>query len=322
MNRVVGRVCRRYPAAMKPRDLTDLLLLAALWGASFMMMRIAAPAFGPVALVEVRVAIAAAFLCGLLAVRGELPLLRAQPGRLALLGLLNSALPFVLLSFVTLHVTAGFTAILNALTPLWTALIGWLWLRHAIRAPQWLGLALGLVGVVVLMWGQASLVPGSAGFGTALALVAALVATCAYGLSANFARARLAGTAPLAMAAGSQLSAAAALLLPAIALWPATPPNALAWACAVLLGVACTGLAYLLYFRLLARVGAVAASAVTFLIPVFASGWGALVLDEVVTLQMLAGGTVIIAGTVLALGLWPRARPAAGAIAAAARPPR
>lgn len=302
-----------HSATMRPRDLTDLLLLAALWGASFLFMRIAAPEFGPVALVEVRVVIAAVFLAGLLAWRGELAALRAQPGRLALLGTMNSALPFVLLTFATLHVTAGFAAILNATVPLWTALIGWLWLRNAIRPLQWLGLGIGLAGVAVLVWGKASITPDATQLGTTLALLAALVATAAYGLSANYTRHYLAGIRPLVLATGSQIGAAVVLLVPAVLTWPAALPGPLAWVSAIALGIACTALAYLLYFRLLARVGAVSASAVTFLIPVFATGWGALFLGEGATLQMFAGGSVILAGTALALGLWPRpsAQPAA-----------
>lgn len=303
---------------MKTRDLTDLLLLAALWGASFLFMRIAAPEFGPFALVEMRVAIAAVFLGALLAMRGELRALRKQTAQLALLGVLNSALPFVLLTYATLHVTAGFAAILNATVPLWTALIGWLWLRNAVRPLQWLGLAIGLMGVVVLVWGKASFTPSASQLGTSLALAASLVATCSYGLAANFTRRQLAVARPLSLAAGSQISAATVLLVPAVLTWPATPPSALAWASAITLGIACTGLAFLVFFRLLARVGAVSASTVTFLIPVFATSWGALFLGEGATAQMLAGGGVILAGTALSLGLWPRSTTAApvGSIAA------
>ncbi|MCU0952482.1 MAG: DMT family transporter, partial [Burkholderiaceae bacterium] len=209
-------------------------------------------------------------------------------------------------TFATLHVTAGFAAILNATTPLWTALIGWLWLRTAIRPLQWLGLAIGLAGVMVLVWGKASLRPDASQLGTTLALCAALVATASYGLSSNVTRSRLAELPPLVLAAGSQIGAALLLAVPAALTWPAIMPGAAAWGSAIALGIACTGLAYLLYFRLIARVGAVGASAVTFLIPVFASLWGALFLDEAITLQMLAGGAVILVGTALGLGLLRR----------------
>jgi drug/metabolite transporter (DMT)-like permease len=287
---------------MRVRDLGDLLVLAALWGASFLFMRIAAPAFGPLALAEVRVAIAAVFLGVWLAARGELHALRAQPARLAVLGLLGSALPFALLAYAMLHLSAGYAAFLNATVPLWTALIAWLWLGDSIRPRQWLGLGIGLAGVAILVSGR----PGAAetaGAGPALAIVAAVLATGAYGLAANYTRKHLTTTAPLVLAAGSQIGAALVLLAPAAATWPVTAPPPLAWASAIALGIACTGFAFLLYFRLLTRIGAVRASAVTFLIPLFGTLWGALLLGEQPSPQMLIGGGVILAGTGLALGL-------------------
>jgi drug/metabolite transporter (DMT)-like permease len=299
---------------MKTRDLTDLLLLAALWGASFLFMRVAVPEFGPVPLVAVRVAVAALVLLPLVAWRHEFGQLRRQAGRLALLGGLNSALPFVLLSYATLTVTAGFAAILNATTPLWTALIGWLWLRNRIAPAQAVGLGLGLVGVIVLVWGKTGLAPGSREWAVTLAVAAAMLATACYGMAAHYSK-RLGGDiAPLPMAAGSQVGSAL-LLAPLAALsWPAVLPGAAAWGAAVILGIGCTALAYLLYFRLIARVGAVRASAVAFLIPAFASLWGFAFLHEPVTLQMLLGGGVVLLGTALSLKLvaWP-ARTGAGA---------
>jgi len=146
---------------MRLRDALDLLLLAALWGASFLFMRIAVPSFGPLALAEVRVAIAALFLLGLMAARGGGAVLRAHVRPLATVGVLNSALPFVLFSYGTITLTAGFAAILNAATPLWTALLAWLWLRDRIRPLQWLGLAIGVAGVGVLTWGKIDFKPGA-----------------------------------------------------------------------------------------------------------------------------------------------------------------
>lgn len=288
---------------MRARDFADLVALAALWGASFLFMRYAAPAFGPVALVQVRVTIAAAFLLALLAWRGRPALLRAHAAPLGAVGVLNSAVPFVLFTYATLTVTGGFASILNATTPLWTALIGRMWLRDRISAWQWLGLAIGFAGVILLVWGRLDPNPSGAAWQDTLAIGAGLAGTLAYGISANFTRARLAGVPPLAVATGSQVSATVALLPLAIVFWPAQAPGAAAWAAAIVLAVACTGLAYLLYFRLIARVGAMRAAAVTFLIPVFATGWGAAFLAEPVTWQMLAGGAVILAGTALALGL-------------------
>jgi len=290
-------------APLKSRDVFDLLLLAALWGASFLFMRVAAPAFGPVALVEVRVLIAAAFLLPIVAARGGLAELRANGLRAGVIGVVNSAIPFVLFTYAALSISAGFASILNATMPIWAAAIGALWLRERLTALQWSGLALGMAGVAVLVWGQVDFKPGSSRWAVTLAVAAALAATFAYGVAAHLARRLQAGVSPLVTAAGSQLGAGIALAAPAIWLWPAYNPALSLWLAALTLGVACTAIAYLLYFRLIARIGAVNAASVTFLIPLFGTLWGALLLGEAVTLQMLAGGAVVLAGTVLALGL-------------------
>jgi len=287
---------------MKAADVVDLLLLAALWGASFLFMRVAVPAFGAVALVEVRVVVAAAFLLAIAAARGQLPALRANLGRAAAIGLVNSALPFVLFTYATLTITAGFASILNATVPMWAAAIGALWLHERIRTSQWLGLALGAGGVVVLMWGKIDIHPGGSQWSTTLAVAAALAATFAYGVSLHLARRLQAGVAPLVTAAGSQIGAAAAMAVPAVWLWPAQTPPASLWIAALALGIGCTGVAYVLYFRLIARTGAMRAASVTFLIPLFGTLWGALFLAEQVTAQMIFGGAIVLAGTMLSLG--------------------
>ncbi|GAB4477458.1 MAG: DMT family transporter [Burkholderiaceae bacterium] len=288
---------------MKARDLTDLVALAALWGASFLFMRAAAPAFGPFALVEVRVAIAAACLLPLLAWRGGLAALRAQAPTLAVVGVLNSAVPFVLFTYSTLTLTAGFASILNATAPMWAALVAWLWLRERIRAAQWLGLAIGLAGVALLVWGRIDLRPGGSRWSATLAIAAALLASLSYGVAANYTKRRLAGVHALAVATGSQIAATFALLPFALWTWPNASVDANDWVAVIALGVACTGLAYILYFRLIDRVGAMRAASVTFLIPAFAVLWGAVFLHEAITARMAAGGAVVLVGTALALGL-------------------
>ena len=288
---------------MKPRDLVDLLLLAALWGAAFLFMRIAAPVFGPVALVEVRVTIAAACLLALLAWRGGLPLLRAHAARLVMVGVLHTALPFVLFSYAVLSITGGFASILNATTPMWTALVASAWLRERFRGAQWLGLAIGLAGVAVLVWGKVDFHPAGTQWSATLAIAAGLAGAASYGVAGNYTRRYLVGVSSLAVATGSQIGAALVLIPFALALWPPGPIDARAWGAAVALGIGCTALAYVLYFRLLEHVGAVRALAVTFLIPLFAVFWGGVFLDEPVSAQMLVGGAIILIGTALALGL-------------------
>jgi drug/metabolite transporter (DMT)-like permease len=286
---------------MRLRDLIDLISLAALWGASFLFMRIAAPAFGPLALIELRVAIAAVFLLFVLAMSGKLATLKSDAGAMAWVGVINSAIPFTLLAYATLSVTAGFAAILNATSPLWAAVVALLWLGTRISGWRTMGLILGFAGVIVLVWGTASFKPG----GTGLAIVAALLATLSYGIAANYAKKRLPAKDPMAVATGSQIGAAIVLLPFAIISWPQSPISAQAWVSVIVMGVASTGIAYILYFRLIANVGPAKAIAVTFLIPVFAVAWGYVFLDEALTTQMIVGAAIVLLGTAISTGVLP-----------------
>jgi len=288
---------------MTRRDTFDLVALAALWGASFLFTRIAAPAFGALALAEVRVAVAALLLLPLAALRGGLTELRARPVQFALLGAFNTAIPFALFAWAILSMTAGLAAVLNATAPLFAALVAWLWLRERLSGLQWLGLAIGFAGVLWLAGTRAGIDLDSSRW----AVAAALGATLSYGISASIAKRWFTGVRPLAVAAGSQ-SAAALLLLPfAWVAWPAAAPNGGDWAAALALGVLCTGLAYILYFRLIARIGPAGAMTVTYLIPAFAMLWGAVFLQERLTVAMGIGCAVILSGTALATG-WLRPR--------------
>jgi drug/metabolite transporter (DMT)-like permease len=289
---------------MRPRDLLDLVLLAALWGGSFLFVRAAVPAFGPFALIELRVGIAALMLLPLLALKGRASELRSNAAPIAVVGLMNSALPFTLFAFASLTMTAGFAAILNATAPLFGALVAHAWLKDRLTRMQGLGLLIGFGGVLLLVWGRNALAGGGSGW----ALVAALCATLAYGIAANYTKRTLTGVGSLSIATGSQCAAALALLPLAVWAWPTAVPPLRTWLEVILLGVASTGVAYLLYFRLIANVGPTRAVSVTFLIPVFGMLWGALYLGEVVTLSMLLGCGVILLGTALTLGLL---RPAA-----------
>jgi drug/metabolite transporter (DMT)-like permease len=293
---------------MKARDLSALLLLAAIWGASFLFMRAAAPEFGAFALVFVRVGLASLVLLPLLFWQGQWPMLRQHWRAIAVVGLLNSALPFILFTVAALALNAGLMAIFNATTPLWTAVVAWLWLGHRPAAQRALGLAIGFGGVVFLAAGKASLLPGEHGVSPAAAIAACLGAALLYGVASNYTQKRLPGVPALALSVGSMLSATAVMALPALATWPAVTPGATAWGAAVLLAVLCSGVAYILYFGLIARLGPSGASSVTFLIPLFAVLWGALWLDERPTTAMWVGGAVILAGTALATMVRPQPR--------------
>ncbi len=291
---------------MKSRDFADLVLLAAIWGASFLFMRIAAPSFGAVALVEVRMLVGGLFLLPLLAMRGGLGSLWRHGRKIALIGVVNSAVPFVLVTYAMLTLTAAFASVLNATVPMWTALIAAVFLREHVRTTQWLGLGVGAAGVLVLVGDRIDFDPSGELWRETLAIGAALLGMFFYALSAHLARRTLTDVPPLATATGSQLVAALLLAPAALVTWPVATPALPAWMAAVVLGVLCTATGYLLYFRLIGNVGAMRAANVTYLIPLFATLWGTIFLAEPLTLRLFVGGAIVLAGTALALGVFSR----------------
>lgn len=289
---------------MRPADVAELFTLAALWGGSFLLMRMGAGDFGPIALSAVRVAGATLLLLPIVGLRGQLGALRRHWRPIFVVGVTNTALPFLCFCYAALSITSGMSAIFNSASPLFAALIARLWLRDILTRTRIAGLTIGFGGVLWMAWGSASFKSG----GTGWAIVACLLATLCYGWSPSYAKLRLSGVPALAVAGGSQLAAALFLAVPAWIWWPAAPLAGTTWAVAAVLAFACTGVAYLIYFRLIANIGPANAVAVTFLIPAFAILWGWMFLDETVTSRMVAGCAIIVAGTALATGLvkWPR----------------
>jgi drug/metabolite transporter (DMT)-like permease len=284
---------------LKSSDLGELIALAALWGGSFLFMRIAAPEFGALAMVEVRSFTAALFLLALLNHRGKSREMLAAWRGIAFVGFVNSAIPFTLFAYAMLAITAGFGSILNATSPLFGAVVAFLWLRERLPYARVVGLAIGFGGVALLVLGKPSFAAGGEGWAIACALLASL----SYGIAPSFTKRNLAGVSALSIATGSQVAASIIVLPLALAAWPANPPSLAAWSAATALGILCTGIAYILYFRLIANVGPTRAISVTFLIPAFGMLWGALFLGEQVTLGMIAGCAVILFGTALATGV-------------------
>jgi drug/metabolite transporter (DMT)-like permease len=282
---------------MRTRDLIDLLLLAAIWGASFLFMRVAAPEFGPVPLIAARVGIAALCLLAILASRGGLSDLRARVVPLTVLGAINSALPFSLFAYAVLSLTAGFAAVLNATVPLFGALAAYFWLGDKLAPTRVIGLIIGFAGVLVLVWGRISFADGSAP-----AVLAGLTASLSYGIAANYTKKRLTGVDPFVIATGNMIAATVLLLAPAMMYLPSAMPSASSWLSVIALGVMCTGIAYVLFFRLISRVGPAKAMTVTYLVPAFGVLWGSVFLDEAVTPNMVAASGVILLGTALATG--------------------
>src|SRR5215216_3822884 len=275
---------------MTPRQVTMLLALAALWGASFLFMRVAVPGFGPLVLADARVAVAGVVLLGYASAIRVRPALRARWRDYLLLGTINAALPFSLLAAAELEIEASLAAVLNALAPLCGAIVGAVWLRRRVTNAAKAGLVLGVAGVALVV----GLSPFTIDLPFVLAVIACLAAAFAYGIGANLVQVRCAGEAPLALAIGQQLAAAVVLLplLPAVPL--RATPDAVDIACLLALALASTGVAYLLYFRLLAELGATGGMTVIFVVPVFGVLWGALFLDEAIHLATVLGGAVIL----------------------------
>jgi drug/metabolite transporter (DMT)-like permease len=283
--------------------LVDFVLLGAIWGSSFLFMRIGAVEFGAVPTAFVRVAIASLFLAPILAWRGQVQLLRTHWKKIFAIGVINSGIPFLCFAFALLSITSGLSAILNATVPLFGALVAWWWMKDRPTVLRAIGLAIGFGGVALLAWDKASFKPDASGIAPAWAVIACLVATFFYGIAGNAAKKYLGGLPAIVTSTGSQMGAALFLVLPAVAFWPSHVPSLQAWLALVMVGVLCTGVAYILYFRLIEVAGAPRALAVTFVVPVFAVIYGAIFLDEPVTGWMLFCGGVIVCGTALSTGL-------------------
>jgi drug/metabolite transporter (DMT)-like permease len=291
-------------AGLKSRSwLSDFLLLAAIWGSSFLFMRFAVLDFGPLPTAAVRVGIAAAFLLPLVLLRGLGGALIKNWRRVFLVGLFNSGIPFACFAFALLSITTGLSAILNATVPMFGAIVAWFWLKDRPTGSRVLGLLIGFAGVAMLAWDKATFKPDASGVAPGWAVMACLFACVCYALSASYAKRHLTGLPPLVTAAGSQIGATLGLALPAAWLWPAQAPGSRAWLSLGVVGVLCTGIAYVLYFRLIESAGPARALAVTFVVPVFAVLYGVMFLGEAVTLWMLLCAVVIICGTALSTGL-------------------
>jgi drug/metabolite transporter (DMT)-like permease len=290
-------------ATISRRWLVDFSLLGAIWGSSFLFMRLGVTEFGALPTAAVRVAVAAAFLLPLLWLRGLAPQLVRHWKPVIVIGVLNSGIPFACFAFALLSITTGMSAILNATVPLFGALVARFWLKDRLAPLRMLGLAIGFGGVALLAWDQASFKPDASGIAPGWAVLACLLATLCYGVSANATKRYLSGLPALVTATGSQLGALLVLALPAAWWWPARMPGLQAWLSLLVLGVLCTGLAYILYFRLIEEAGPARALAVTFLVPVFAVFYGVVFLSEQVTSWMLLCGLVIVFGTALSTGL-------------------
>lgn len=285
---------------MSTANLLRLIFLAAIWGGSFLFMRIAAPVLGAAVLIEYRVLFASLFLA-VIAVVLKKPLdLRKHWKHYLILGLFNSALPFLMFAFAARTLSASLLAVLNATTPLWGALITAVLTRQMVSGKVMIGLLLGACGVALLVgFDHVTTQPGAA-----LAIAAVLFASFNYGIASNYAKS-VKNVEPLSNAHGS-MWASTLLVLPVLPFFPAPGEPTIGIMSAVIaLGVLCSGVAYLIYFRLIEDIGPASALTVTFLSPLFGILWGVLFLGETIGWYTFAGAAIVIAGTALVTGFRP-----------------
>jgi len=281
---------------MKISDVLELLFLAAIWGFSPLFVRISSPVLGPVWLIEFRVLLAGLILMLFVIKLGLVGEIRRKLKPLFIVGCINSAIPFLLFAYASLHLPAGFTSILNATAPLFGTIISFVWLKERLTISRVIGFGLGFSGVIVLVgWKTVSVTQSFT-----LAVISGLAAALLYAVAAPYTKKYLSDVSPFAIAAGSQLSAALIILPFTPFTIPATIPTTKIIFAVITLGLFCTALAYLLYFRLIRNIGVTRSLTVTYLIPIFAMLWGWLFLKEAITLSMILGCFLILFGVAIA----------------------
>jgi drug/metabolite transporter (DMT)-like permease len=285
-------------------DLGALLYLGAVWGAVFLFMRIAAPQVGPVWAAEIRLAIGAAVLVAM-AGRSTLPVVRGRVLPFLVVGTLFSAAPFTFIAIATVTLPAGFAALLNAATPLFTAAIGVAFLGNRISTRVVAGLVVGVIAVVVLV-GWSPLEPTTT---TLLAVAAGLGAPMCYALAGNYVRARLSDVEPPQLATGMVVAGALVALPVALVSGAPGTPGLDGLVSLIAVGTLSTAFAWPIFFGVLRRTTPTAASTVTFIVPAFALTWAAIVLAEPVGLELLVGFGLILVSLMLVLGIVPASRP-------------
>jgi drug/metabolite transporter (DMT)-like permease len=276
------------------QDLGFLLFLGAVWGGAFLFLRIAAPQVGPLWAAEIRIGLAALLLLAIAGPRAYRAL-RGRFLRVAVVGATFSAIPFSLIAFAALTLPAGFGALLNAATPIFTALVAAAWLGHRLTGRAMVGMGIGVLAVLVLVgWSPLPLGPE-----TFVAVAVSLVASLSYAVGGTFIRRHLPGVSGIELATG-QLTSGAILLLPFAIL--SGPPGAVGTdGLVALIGVATlsTALAWPIFFRVLSHTTPTVASTVTFIVPAFGITWGAIVLSESVGPELIAGFGLVFLSLVL-----------------------
>jgi drug/metabolite transporter (DMT)-like permease len=286
---------------MRPADRLALLALSAVWGGGFLFVRIAVPDFGPFALVAARVLLAGLMMAAWAAARGGVPPFWRRGRDYLVIGALNVAFPFTLSSWALLTAPASLAAIIMATVPLFTAPLAAFELRAIPASRQIVGLAVGFVGVAILVGlGSFAITPDS------LRAIGALLATALfYAVGGIYTARKFTGVSPIESTIGQQFAAFALLVPFALLAPPPDVPSFTAIAALALLTVFPTVVAYLLYFRLISSVGPTQTAMTAYLIPVFGVIWGVVLLGEPVGPATVVGMAIILAGVVLVTGSWP-----------------
>lgn len=273
-------------------DLVQLVVLGAIWGASFLFLRVSVHDIGPIPLVTIRLALGSLMLLPFLWQHREKFTLRRLP-IMTLIGAVNSGLPFLLFAWATERAPAGIGAIANGLTALCAALVGFLFFHERLTRWQTIALFMGFLGIVVLASGK------SDGASVGLATLAGALGSVLYGLGVNLARRHLQGL-PAGALASVTLGTSALLTLPfSLATWPDHPVAMQSWLSAAALGLLCTGFAFVFYYRLIERIGPVRTSTVTYLIPPFGVAWAWIFLGEAATPTMIIACVLILGSVAL-----------------------
>jgi drug/metabolite transporter (DMT)-like permease len=289
---------------MKPKDLTALFGLAALWGASFLFIRIASPAIGPFLTIQGRVTIAAIALLIYMLVIKQNNQFKQRWEQYLIIGALNAAIPFTLIATASLHLTASMLAIINSMTPLFTALVVWGWMKESLGVRKWLGIFVGITGVFILVgWSPIQFTAD-----VIIAIFLSILSTVSYGFASVYAKKAFVGVPPLTIANGQQIGATFLMFPFTIFNLPEstsviTPVVALS---VVSVALFCTAIGYLLYYYLIASVGPTKTASVTFIIPFFGMIWGVVFLNEHITLGMIVGLFVILSSIFLISDIQPQ----------------
>jgi drug/metabolite transporter (DMT)-like permease len=280
---------------MNSRAYGQLLILGALWGAAFMFMRIAVPEFGALATAGARVTLACAMMIVCVIAMKQSMRLRTHWKKYIVVGGVNTAIPFIAYCFAALYIPSAYSAIANSTTPIWGALIAWLWFKEDLPWTKWLGIVLAFAGVVALVGLQPVAITPMVIAG----VVACLIGAMMYATASFLIKRYLTDAGGLAGSTGMVWGAFMWLIIPAIVAAPAQMPSLKAWGAVVALAVFCTVIGYILFFRLIDQIGPQRASSVAFLFPAFAAFWGWLFIDEPITMNMLLGMVLVLFGTAL-----------------------